>query len=396
MHSIRRLAFIAWNNRSMPLAWLLLKRQPIKTGIAIIGIIFASILILMQLGFRDALFESSVALIRQFNSDLVLINKLSVSSTGLIGFDEQRLARLEAQEQVEEVIPVRWDYVMWRYRSGSEKRLAIMMGIDPNIITIDKPEILSQQHKLKIPNRILFDRLSRNEFGPVVEDFQASRDGIAFINEKRVRVAGLIEVGNSFGYDAFVLTSLNTFESISDNLKGKIEIGFIRLKPGLDPGVAAEQIRSSIGDDLKILTLKEFEEFERKYWDTSKPIGFVFAFGAVMGLLVGLVVVYQILYSDVSSHIDEYATMLSMGYDQRALRMIVANESFFLSSIGYPLALFISMGLYALVRAATNIRIFMTFDRAIGTFMLVYAMCFGSALLAMLRLRDADPTDVLT
>ena len=268
----------------MPLAWLLLKRQPIKTGTAIIGIIFASILILMQLGFRDALFESSVALIRQFNSDLVLINKLSVSSTGLIGFDEQRLARLEAQEQVEEVIPVRWDYVMWRYRSGSEKRLAIMMGIDPNIITIDKPEILSQQHKLKIPNRILFDRLSRNEFGPVVEDFQASRDGIAFINEKRVRVAGLIEVGNSFGYDAFVLTSLNTFESISDNLKGKIEIGFIRLKPGLDPGVAAEQIRSSIGDDLKILTLKEFEEFERKYWDTSKPIGFVFAFGAVIAL----------------------------------------------------------------------------------------------------------------
>ena len=144
------------------------------------------------------------------------------------------------------------------------------------------------------------------------------------------------------------------------------------------------------------MTRQNFETFEKDYWDKSKPIGFVFAFGAIMGLLVGFVIVYQILYSDVSSHIQEYATMLSMGFTQRSLKMIVANEALILSSIAYPLAILLSTSLYGMVRQATNIRIFMSVDRAAGTFLLIYAMCISSALLAMLRLRDADPSDVFT
>ena len=85
-----------------------------------------------------------------------------------------------------------------------------------------------------------------------------------------------------------------------------------------------------------------------------------------------------------------------MGFTQRSLKMIVANEALILSSIAYPLAILLSTSLYGMVRQATNIRIFMSVDRAAGTFLLIYAMCISSALLAMLRLRDADPSDVFT
>lgn len=383
-------------NRKLPLAWLLLRRQPIKLVTAIIGIVFAGTLILMQLGFRAALFESSVSLIRKFDADLILINKLSVSSTGLIGFDRYRLTQLESNSSVTRTVPVRWDYVVWRYLNADENRLAILMGIDPNIPTISNPDILNQQYKLKAPNRVLFDRLSRKEFGPVVNDFKQNGSAITFLNKNRIRVDGLISVGTSFGYDAFMVTSLSTFENISDNKPGLIELGFIKLKPGSDVNATVQAIRSQLDDDLRVMTRKEFEDFEKQYWDKSKPIGFVFAFGAIMGLLVGFVIVYQILYSDVSAHIQEYATMLSMGFTQQSLRSIVANEAVILSTISYPLAMILSSALYALVRHSTNIRMFMAFDRALGTLLLIYAMCIGSALLAMLRLRDADPSDVFT
>lgn len=383
-------------NRKIPLAWLLLKRQPIKFATAIVGIVFAATLILMQLGFRAALFESSVGLIKDFNADLILVNKLSVSSTGLIGFDRYRLSQIESNSSVEKTIPVRWDYVLWKYINYSENRLAIIMGIDPSTPTLLKPEILRQQYKLKKPYRVLYDRLSRKEFGPVVSDFTKDGSSITFLNKNRIRIDGLITIGTSFGYDAFMLTSLSTFENISDNKPGQIELGFIKLKPGSNPATVAKQINLQLDDDLVVMTRQDFETFEKEYWDTSKPIGFVFAFGAIMGLLVGFVIVYQILYSDVSAHIQEYATMLSMGFTQRSLKMIVANEALILSSIAYPLAILLSTFLYGMVRQATSIRMFMSVDRAAGTFLLIYAMCISSALLAMLRLRDADPSDVFT
>ena len=383
-------------NRKLPLAWLLLKRQPVKLITAIIGIVFAGTLILMQLGFRAALFESSVSLIRNFDADLILVNKLSVSSTGLIGFDRYRLSRLESSRSVERTIPVRWDYVVWKYKNSDENRLAILMGIDPSVSTLSRPDILEQQYKLKKPNRILYDRLSRKEFGPVVSDYMREGSATTFLNKNRIHVDGLISIGTSFGYDAFMVTSLSTFEGISDNKTGQIELGFIKLKPGSDLDAAAQEIRSQLDDDLVIMTLKEYQQFEKQYWDKSKPIGFVFSFGAIMGLLVGFVIVYQILYSDVSAHIHEYATMLSMGFTQQSLRLIVANEAIILSTVSFPLAILLSSALYGLVRQATNIRMFMTVERAAGTFLLVYAMCIASALLAMVRLRDADPSDVFT
>jgi putative ABC transport system permease protein len=363
---------------------------------AVVGIIFASILILMQLGFRSALFDSSVALIKRFNADLVLVSRLSVSTTSLNSFDPARLKSIQAFSEVENTIPLRWDYIRWRYRDSDLNRLAIMIGIDPNIVSITQNDIYSQQHKLLKPNRILFDNLSRPEYGPVSTDFSEDGEAIAFLNTHRVRIAGLVNLGTSFGYDASLLTSIETFNEISNNPRGQIEIGLVQLAPGANVETTLAKIRASLPDDVKLFTIDEFQKFERDFWDTSKPVGFVFAFGAIMGLLVGLIIVYQILYSDVSAHIQEYATMLSMGFTRTSLKLIIAKEALLLCVVSYPLAAASSIGLYGFVRRATNIQMFMPSERVLGTFMLVIGMCIGSAFLAMKRLRDADPTEVFS
>ena len=113
-----------------------------------------------------------------------------------------------------------------------------------------------------------------------------------------------------------------------------------------------------------------------------------------MGFIVGIVIVYQILYSDVSEHLPEYATLKAMGYSDRYLLGVLLQEALFLAVLGYIPAFFLSFGLYQLTYAATMLPITMKLERAITVFILTVIMCSFSGAIAMRKLRTADPADV--
>ena len=145
---------------------------------------------------------------------------------------------------------------------------------------------------------------------------------------------------------------------------------------------------------MKVLTHQQFIDFEKNYWKNSTSIGFIFSLGAAMGFIVGCVIVYQILYSDVSDHLPEYATLMAMGYKLKSLLGVVAREGIILSILGYLPAYLSGQGLYAIVRSSTKLPVAMNTERALLVFFLILFMCMGSALLAMRRLIDADPADI--
>jgi putative ABC transport system permease protein len=350
----------------------------------------------MQLGFKAALIDSSISMIKYFNADLVLVNRLSVSSTSLESFDRARLLDIDGYKGVIETIPVRWGYLKWQYPNTEDKRLVMAIGINPFINTINKSDVVNNQHLLRRPNSILFDKKARPEYGEVAQDLAKYGEAIAFLNDNRVKVVGLYKIGVSFGYDGTLITSDSTFESMTTQDPDMIEIGFIKLQPGVNADAEARIIRQNLPEDVQLFTLKEFENFEINYWQTSRPIGFVFGFGAVMGFLVGLIIIYQILYSDISVHIHEYGTMLSIGFSKQNLNAIVINESLIICLCGYPIGLLISFSLYSLVTDKTRIILNMTAERSIGVLFLVIGMSICSAILAMRRLNDADPTEVFT
>ena len=113
-----------------------------------------------------------------------------------------------------------------------------------------------------------------------------------------------------------------------------------------------------------------------------------------MGFVVGCVIVYQILHSDVSDHLSEYATLMAMGYRLVDLLGVVAREALLLALLGFPPAFFAGIGLYGLVRSATGLPASMDSHRALLVFGLILAMCMGSGILAMRRLGDADPAEI--
>jgi len=142
------------------------------------------------------------------------------------------------------------------------------------------------------------------------------------------------------------------------------------------------------------LTLKQFIDFEKDYWAGSTPIGFIFTLGIVIGFLVGLVIVYQILYADISDHLPEYATLKAMGFTDNYFLGVVLQESLILALLGFIPGVVISLGLYSLAQGATMLPIVMTVQRAITVLILTITMCTLSGAIAIRKLRAADPAEI--
>ena len=384
-----------WNGRRIPLASLMLVRQPVRLAVALAGISFAGILMFMQLGFRDGLFDASVTVHRLFDADIVLISPRSTSSVSMAGFPRRRLVQAMALPEVEGITPVNWNLLLWRNPETRGTRSILALGFEPGDPLFVDPTLAPKAQLLTQKGRVLFDEKSRPEFGPVAEWFQDGRIVESEISGKRVRVAGLIGLGTSFGADGNMLTSRETFRDLLPNSPpGSIEVGLVRLKPGADPQAVVQQLNALLPDDVTVLTKDGFIDFEQNYWRSSTSIGFIFTLGAAMGFVVGCVIVYQVLYSDVSDHLPEYATLMAMGYKLTTLLGVVVREGLLLALFGYLPAYAAGQGLYWLVRSATQLPVGMDLTRATTVFSMILVMCMASAGLAMRRLVDADPAEI--
>jgi putative ABC transport system permease protein len=384
-----------WQERRIPLAWLLLTRQPARLAVALAGIAFAGILMFMQFGFRDGLFDASVTLHRLFDADLVLLSPRSSSSVSMAGFPQRRLVQTLADPEVAGITPVHWNLLLWRNPESRATRSIMVLGFNPGDPLFTDPSIAEKARVLTQRGRVLFDELSRPEFGPVAKWFRQGRTVESEIEGKRVRVGELVSLGASFGADGNMLTSSETYLHLRPQTPaGSIEVGLIRLRPGADPKLVAQRLEASLPRDVRVLSREGFIDFEMEYWRSSTAIGFIFTLGAAMGFVVGCVIVYQILYSDVSDHLPEYATLMAMGYPLPSLLGVVAREGMLLALLGYLPAYAAGLALYQVVRNATNLPVGMDTQRSLLVFSLIVTMCMASAALAMRRLADADPAEI--
>ena len=117
-----------WRGRRIPLSWLLLTRQHVRLLVALAGISFAGILMFMQLGFRDGLFDASVTAHRLFDADVVLISPRSASSVSMEAFPRRRLVQTLADPAVDGVTPVHWGLMLWRHPETRRNRSILALG----------------------------------------------------------------------------------------------------------------------------------------------------------------------------------------------------------------------------------------------------------------------------
>ena len=381
--------------RKIPLAWLQLTREKPRLIVALAGIAFADFLMFMQLAFREALFESNVRLHTSLEGEVVLINPQSNAVNFLESFSQRRLYQASDLKEVASVHPIYVGLTSWKNPQTRRSSEVQVIAANPNELVFNLPGMQQNLKPIKMPDVVLFDRGSRPDFGPIATDFDQGKKIETEVGGRRIKVGGVVELGASFGSDGNIVTSdLNFFRLFKNRKAGLIDIGLIKLKPGANPETVVAQLRQYLPKDIEVLSKQEFIQKEKDYWATSTPIGFIFALGTVMGFIVGTVIVYQILYSEVSDHLSEYATLKAMGYSQTYLLLVVFQEAFILASLGYIPGFGFAVFLYNIAKNATLLPIYMTVSRAILVFLLTMLMCFISGLISVRKLQAADPADV--
>lgn len=379
----------------IPLAWLQLKREKTRLAVALAGIAFADILMFMQLGFRDSLYYSNVRFHSSLQGDIVLINPQSSALLSMKPISQRRLYRALDLQAVQSVHPIYLDYTSWKNPITDIPRNLLVIGFNPQSNVLKLEGLEENLDKIKIPDVVLYDRSSRQEYGPIAAKFAQGKLVTAEVRRRLIKVGGLFTLGASFGADGNLITSdINFLRIFFNRQPGLIDIGLIKLKPGANAEAVAKELRNYLPPDVRVLTKQEYINKERNFWASSTAIGFIFTLGTIMGFIVGTVIVYQILYTEVADHLVEYATLKAIGYAQEYLLIVILQEALILAILGYIPGLAFSLFLYQQARQATLLPVYMSAGRAIQVLILTIIMCFISGAIAVRKLRYADPADI--
>jgi len=381
---------------SSPLvAWFQLSYHRMKLAVATAGVVVAVMLMLVQLGIREGAMENSVAVARRITADLVLVSPRTRTIFQSSQFPRRLLFRLPAHEAVSQVEEMYMGQARFHNPWEHREHPISAFGLDPHQPMLRLPGFEAHAAELELSDRLLFDGFSRTTYGPVVDTVRDQGFLETEINFRRVRIIDTINVGISITTDGNLYMSPSNFLRLFPTRDpGAIDVGLVRLKPGFDRDLVRTQLEQYVGTEARILTREELVDSEVRFLRESAPIDFIFGMGAAVGFFIGFVVVYQILYTEVTNHLPQFATMKAMGFTDGYLLKIVLSQALFLSVLGYVPGFFLALVLYRVATVAIQMQFAMTWQRAIMVFSLTLIMCGLSALIAIRKAWTADPADV--
>lgn len=381
--------------RRTPLGWLQLFRERSRLATALAGIAFADILMFMQLGFKGALYDSNTALIKSLDADIVLVSPDAKNSQNFSTFSRRRLYQALDIPGVTQAQALYSRPLTWTNPQTGQDTFVQILAFDPRKPALMLSGVNAQAELLKEPMVVLFDRGSRGEYDQVIAQLERGEVVKTESEGKTLKIQGLFQLGASFGTDGFVATSDQTYSLLFPKRNpGSVSLGLLTVEPGVEVLAVRDALAQFLTEDVEVFTKADFVQKERNYWERESPVGFVFGLGASMAFVVGVVIVYQVLSTDVNAHLREYATFKAMGFSQGYLLAIVVEESVILALLGFLPGLGVSAVLYKVAAAATTLPMVLRLDRAIFVFGLTLAMCLLSGAIATRQLQSADPADL--
>jgi putative ABC transport system permease protein len=382
-------------SRRTSLGWLQLSHDKGRMAVAIAGIAFADVLMFMQLGFQNALYSSNTRLHQTLQADLVLINPQGRNLLNLSSFPRRRLYQAMNVPGVKSADPLYVKLANWKVPETRRETSIMVLGFNPDRPAFTLPEVNQNLNSIKLPDTVLFDRASRGDYQAAIAQIDRGQSVKTEIDRRTITIDGLFSIGASFAADGALITSdQNYLRLFPKQDAASVNAGLIQLEPSADPVQVQQVLKAHLPSDVKVLTKQEFIEFEKNYWAKNTAIGFVFNLGVAMGFVVGVIIVYQVLSTDVSDHMAEYATFKAMGYRNMYLLGIVFEEAIILSVLGFLPGVGVSVGLYHVTRNATNLPLYMTLLRAFAILILNMVMCSISGAIATRKLQAADPADI--
>lgn len=352
-----------------------------------------------QIGFQNALLDSNVEFIQKLNADLIMNSRRRYVSYIEHSFKKNRLYQARGFKGVETAYPLYITMGIWKSKQGTRKRPIRVFAFNPAHSVFLITAVQESASALQIPDTLLADQKSPKVFGSM------KKGVVAELSSHRIRVIGTFELGTDFVAEGNLIMSdqnfLRIFAEYPSGFEGNIrssldevDLGLLKADKGTDIDSLVEVLNKSLPPDVVVLSKRNFIERELKHWSQTTPVGFVFAVGTIIGFVVGVIAVYNIIYTDIGDNLPQYATLRAMGYSNSYLLSIVCLEGIIISILGFLPGLCSSVLIYRLIANATGLLMRMSFSTIALVLILTITMCILAGFVAARKLRNIAPAEL--
>jgi putative ABC transport system permease protein len=369
-----------------PLAQRNLFHDKVRLAVTLTGIVFAVVLIVVELGLFVGFTVTTSNLIDNSGADLWVTSKHVPYVEQGVPFSERKVYQVRAVPGVAKAEKLITRWVEWKRPDGRQESVQVVgLNVDENL---GRPWSLVQGRveDLKRPDAIIMDEIYRQKLGV------DHAEQLFEINGKRARVVGFTQGIRAFTTSPYVFTTFKRAQEYANVPDDQTTYILVKLAPGVHP----EQVRHDILDrvkDVDVVTNREFSRMTQFYWMFTTGAGVAVLLAALLGLVVGFVVVAQTIYATTMDHLREFGTLKAMGAPNSYVYKVIIKQAAISAVIGYFLGMIVSV---FVVHASQKggAAILMPTPMAIGMFFLTLFMCVGAALVSINKVTRLDPAMV--
>ena len=360
----------------------------VSLAVTIVGILFSVVLVSVQLGIYAGTSRIITAVVKHAEGDIWIaaFGTKSIEESGVLSGNERHTAL--ATPGVEKVVPIVAAFNNWRKPDGATQ-LCVVIGSDAADGGLKPWNIVAGDlEALKLPNAVAIDDTYFEYLG--VDGVGATAE----ISNQRVRVTALTHGIRSFTTTPYVFTTLNRARQLQGMQPGTASFYLVNVSPGADVEAVRAELKRRL-PDLDILTKAEMHQRSISHWLFGTGAGIALIVGAVLGTLVGTVIVAQTLYASTKDHINEFATLRALGSSSNYIHRVILTQAGLSAVIGYVLGMSIALFI-VYISLNSRLPIIMTPQLALGLLALTVSMCAISAVSAIIKVTRIDPAMVFS
>jgi putative ABC transport system permease protein len=369
-----------------PLAQRNLFHDKVRLTVTLTGIVFAVVLIVVEFGLFIGFTRTTSGVIDNSNVDLWITSPHVPYVELGVPFSERKVYQIKAVPGVADVQKYITHWAQWKRKDGRQESVQVV-GFNP-----DQPMgapwnlVEGRVEDLKIPDAVIVDELYKEKLGvnSIGEIFE--------IDNHRARVVGFTRGIRAFTTSPYVFTTFKHAEDYARLDASQTIYALVKLTPGAN----LEQVRHEIllrVRDVEVRTTPEFSHMTQFYWMFTTGAGVAVLLAAILGLIVGFVIVAQTIYATTMDHLKEFGTLKAMGAPNSYVYRVIIKQAAIAAVIGYVLGMFVSV---FVVHGSQKggAAIMLPPWMAAGMFFVTLAMCVGAALVSINKVTRLDPAMV--
>jgi putative ABC transport system permease protein len=361
-------------------------RDKIRLTVTLTGMVLALVLIVVEMGLFVGFRKEISSVLDHSHADLwVTARRVPYFDIGIF-LNERKLYQVKSAAGVADAEKFILQWSRWNRLDSRQQQIEVI-GFNPDA-GIGGPwnVVEGRVQDVKTPDGVIVDEFYKNILGitAIGEVFE--------INGHRARVVGFTRGIRAFTTSPYVFTSLHSALGYAQMRADQTTYIVVRITPGANP----EEVRKAILERVEgvdVLTTAEFSQRTRRYWTYTTGAGLALLSGALLGLIVGFVVVAQTMYATTMDHLKEFGTLKAMGASNSYVCGVILVQAIIGGLIGYGIGMILSTLVIRFAQSAGAV-ILITWWIGVGTFFLNLFMCAGAALISIKKVMGIDPAMV--